>query len=117
MVWTAPVPVPDLVSVPWTLPQLPAPADMVRLKPTVLVLPLVPPIRRPLVVEPATVPALRPTLYGVVLVQVTCSVVLLLTVVASTPCDEPKSSGWAAMVQSAMICTVTSKVVVLVPLL
>ena len=66
--------------------------------------------------EPAPLPAFKPTLYGVVLLQVTLMVVLAFTAVVNTPWDWPKSSGLAATMQLATIFIDTSKVALLVPL-
>ena len=64
--------------------------------------------------DPVTELASRPTLYGVVLVQVTLTVVCSwLIAVASTPL--PKASGFAAIVQFGCSVSVTLKVAVAVP--
>src|SRR5471030_1566713 len=115
MLCATPLPLPLLVSVPWVLPQIVLPDAWNRLKARVSVLTPVPLMKRVVPLEP--VPELRPTLYGVVLVQVTFNEVFAVTAVASTPWELPKFRLLAAMVQSAMMVTVTSKVVFLLPLL
>src|SRR5476649_2819252 len=111
------VPVPLLVSVPWVLRHTVLHDEWKRLTAKVQRLAPVPVIKREVQLEPVPVPALNPTLYGVVLVQVTFSEVFAVTAVASTPCEPPKLRLLAAMVQSAMMVSVTSKVVFLLPLL
>ncbi|MNC69410.1 hypothetical protein D3C75_1200920 [compost metagenome] len=64
-------------------------------------------------VEPVPVPALRPTVYGVVLLQVTERLVLPVTAVFSTPWL-PKLRSVAEMTQLAVMVSVTLKLAVAV---
>src|SRR5471030_2774590 len=116
MLCATPLPLPLLVSVPWVLPQIVLPDAWNRLKARVSVLTPVPLMKRVVPLEPVPVPELRPTLYGVVLVQVTFNEVFAVTAVASTPWELPKFRLLAAMVQSAMMVTGSSNGLFMLPL-